>query len=210
MEQKGKADPADSKVRMRIAETEDALGHVYLAMNRLGEARESFTKFRDAQDAIVAATKPATDARRHLSHAYSDLGDLSLKRGDLATGLKYFEDTLDQDSRWYNDQAGGLTARFILSWDFVDVGRVALLEGNLGRARDKYARSLELRKECASESPNEFYKKHVALALARLGELEQTAGNSDKARASYNQALAIAEGAVDQGHCRPFRAEVAR
>ena len=89
--------------------------------------------------------------------------------------------------------AGGLSARFLLSWDFVDVGRVALLEGKLGQARENFARSLELREQCASESPNEFYKKHVALSLARLGELEQTAGNSEKALASYNKALAIAE-----------------
>jgi tetratricopeptide (TPR) repeat protein len=184
--------PDDAGLRNELAQVYDALGRVSLRMGKLEDARANFEESRTVADELVRSNRH-DDAREALSLAYERLGDLRLTAGDTERARGYYKEALDRDTRWYTDENGGLRARFAVSRDLADLGKVALLQGNLGAAKADNTRCVALRQECADEATwSNFYKQLLAQAHDALGGVARMAGNSAKARAHHEEALKIA------------------
>ncbi len=180
----------------------DALGRRARVLLLLGEVEgtrgkldNALARYREAAAATEELLRrDPDDQQRIFDHAQSVywVGDIALKRGDMATVTDYWTQYRDFGARLVELNPDKDEWRTELAYGHRNLASLALDEGNLTAAEAGFRRALEISAELAAKHPND---KEMQIALAQdyhwLSSAEERLGNFADAEQSNAKEAAI-------------------
>jgi len=128
---------------------------------------------------------------RTLSVAYDQLGDASLRRGDLSGATTYFQRALQIDEAAAADPSDKQAQRD-LSISYERLGDVQLQSGQATEALGSYQKCLEIRQKLAAADPSDAQAlRDLSVSYNKLGDVQRRSGQTTEALGSYQKGLEI-------------------
>lgn len=180
----------------------DALGRRARVLLLLGEVESTRGKLDDAlaryKDAAAATAellkRDPDDQQRIFDHAQSVywVGDIALKRGDMAAVTEYWTQYRDYGARLVELNPDKDEWRTELAYGHRNLASLALDQGDLKGAEQGFLRALEISAALAADNPND---KEMQIALAQdyywLGAAQERRGAFEEAEQSNEREAEI-------------------
>jgi len=128
---------------------------------------------------------------RGLSLAYENLGEASLRRGDLGGATRYFQQALKLNEAAAADPTN-VEAQRDLSVSYEKLGTVSLQAGQVKEALAYYQKSLNISHKLAAADPSDVQaQRDLSVSYEKLGNVSLQAGQMTEALVYYQKDLEI-------------------
>jgi tetratricopeptide (TPR) repeat protein len=122
------------------------------------------------------------------------LGDIRVRRGDLAGALKSFRDGLAIAERLAQANPGKAGWQRDLSVSYNKIGDVLVAQGNLAEALQSFRASHDIFDRLAQSDPgNTGWQRDLSVSYNKIGDVLKAQGNLPEALKSFRGGLAIRE-----------------
>jgi serine/threonine-protein kinase len=195
-------------VRYELSEVYKLVGVTH---HRVGDMRTALDYYRKAYDvfhALVPGTpEEASDDRLTVRKYYLSKTKTPLavsvgarRTGDRDTSNTYLDEAIAWGEAYLKAEPNSVEARANLSDVLFNAGEYALFDGDAKKARPFYERSRLLRGEIVEAEPrNVFYRRMLAVADGRLGNVEVVETGSEAAGPAFAWARETMLGIVADG-----------
>jgi tetratricopeptide (TPR) repeat protein len=147
-----------------------------------------------AEDAYAAFLKRSGDGVDDPKYAaaLTGLGDIALRRGDLAGAKARYEQGLKIRERLARDESDAEAQRD-LSVSYERLGDILGRAGDLAGAKARYEQGLNIFERLARDESDAQAQRDLSVSYIRLGDILARAGDLAGAKARYEQGLKIFE-----------------
>ncbi len=149
---------------------------------RVGDKKNAEKYFHQTYE--LAKTFSPEDLRR--TKSVENLADILEQQGRYTNAQGLFQEAFELRKEAYGESSA------LLSKSYYNIGRVQMLAGEYGKARENLKKALDLRQFSSSEEANKQDLPLVRI-LSNLGALETETGNFEKAEEHLHRAQTIAQ-----------------
>jgi tetratricopeptide (TPR) repeat protein len=186
-------DPANGHRLFDLAQTEYWIGWVAFQQARYDEAGVWLRRYRDSALRLAAMDRSNLDWQMEVAYGYQNLAILDEKLGRYASAQQAVERQLALYRRWIAERPHDLSLRYqaanAASW----LGTLSLRLGALHDAEDDFTEMVEgLKLNVSAEPANTEWQDAIVQGFIFLADAQEQLGRRAQARASIDQANAIA------------------
>lgn len=186
-------DPGNGQRLFDLAQAEYWIGFVALQQADLAKAAEWFRKYRDNALRLAEIDPTNFDWQKEKAYGYQNLAVLDERLGRYAEAEEAMLAQRELYRRWLEERPADPELRFeaanVSSW----LGSLAMRQGRLAEAEPFFAEQADAMRRNAAEQPLVVrWQEYLVDALLLLTDAQAARGQLQEARASMEQALAIA------------------
>jgi len=187
-----------SEADLFLAGAHRRMGEIYLELGQTDQALKEFQQCHKIAEELHQQGK-LTRVQENMAMSLNNLGNATQKLGDTQKAREYFLQALAQREEFLANNRGNKQKEFSIPIDHISdshhrLGRLALQEGNLQEALERYIKLHEIRTHWVKSSPNnEDAQQALAGSYMALGGVYQRIGDFEKAYEYINLALPLFE-----------------
>lgn len=186
-------DPKDSKTGYQVSLSAKMLAAVEQRFQDFSSARKHLEQARLIDVARRQAAPSDASAQLDLSFDLSELGELSVRTGNLAAAAGYYREAREIREKLLAHETGNERLQNRVAYIQSREGRVQLRLGHTREARAAFQRALNLRRAVASDPSNLDAQFALAESQGDLGALRCAAGDAAGGKVVLTRALASIE-----------------
>ncbi|HEX8439750.1 tetratricopeptide repeat protein [Archangium sp.] len=164
-----------------------------MTLHKLALAEKAYGDLAAAEEHLAQAVKVlGSFDNRYRSGLLSELANIALELGELASALAAYEESLALDRQFRAALGDAPEALHELSVSLNKVGDVQLRLGQLSVARAAYEESLNLRRQIRTalgDTPSVLHE--LSVALGKVGDVQQSLGHIPAVSAAYEESLTL-------------------
>jgi tetratricopeptide (TPR) repeat protein len=175
------------------------IGDARKAQGRFAEAGAAFEAFRDLGQRLAQQQPDNPGWQRHLTVAYSRLGETGWAQGQLETAEAAFGEGLEICGRMTKQCPGDTGWQRDLAVAYSKIGQVRREQGHLERARGAFAEYVAGFRRLVEQSPDHLgWQRELAIACGLLAAVRMALDGADTALPYYEESSRLLAKVVEQ------------